>query len=256
MGTLKFILKTVVVFSIIGGIPSVADASRGSNSVRIAHAKELLGNRAYKKSAAKKSESLEDLSEFIERIAKKWLPKKYEKKSRSVAAAIIAESDAHGFDPVFVMAVIQNESGFNPDMRGSFTEIGLMQIKPTTAAWLAKKLKIKYKGEKSLRDPVQNIRLGVAFMASLRDQFSSHSQLYISAYNMGARRVRQIVADDRMPKDYVQAVMKRYVAIYSAFSHEESDDIESLTAKVFDRVREVTRAVTRTVASSKVATSS
>lgn len=256
MGTLKFILKTVVLVSIIGGIPSVADASKGSNAVRLAHAKELLGARAYKKSAAKKSESLSDISEFIERIAKKWLPKKHEKKARSIAAAIIAESDKNGFDPVFVMAVIQNESGFNPEMRGSFTEIGLMQIKPTTAAWLAKKFKIKYRGEKSLNDPIQNIRLGVAFMASLRDQFESHSQLYISAYNMGARRVRQIVADDRMPKDYVQAVMKRYVAIYSAFSQNESDDLDSLTTKALDRVREVTRAVTRSVASSKVATSS
>ncbi|MBC7386230.1 MAG: lytic transglycosylase domain-containing protein [Cryobacterium sp.] len=243
MGTLKFIIKTVMVVVAIGGIPSVADASKASNKARIAHAKELLGGRNYRHSAARKAESVGDISDFIDRMTAEWLPTKHSKKARTLSSAIIHEADKYGFDPVFILAVIQNESGFNPEMRGGHTEIGLMQIKPVTAAWIAKKMKLKYKGEKSLLNPVENVRIGIAFMSVLRDQFESHSRLYISAYNMGARRVRQIVADDRMPKDYVQAVMKRYVAIYSAFADEEKQDLDTLTKNALSRVREVTRAV-------------
>jgi soluble lytic murein transglycosylase len=234
----------MVLATAIGGIPSMADASKGTPSTRVSHAKELLGGVAYKRSTAKKAESLKDMSDFVERITEEWLPSKYSKKSRSVAAAIMGEAERYGFDPVFLLAVIQNESAFNPEMRGKHTEIGLMQVKPSTAEWIAKKMKIKYRGEKSLLNPVENIKIGAAFMALLRDQFDSHSRLYISAYNMGARRVRQIVADDRMPKDYVHAVMKRYVAIYSAFAAEDAaDDLEETADRALARVRDVTRAV-------------
>jgi soluble lytic murein transglycosylase len=244
MGTLNWIIKGIVLTTTIAGIPSVADASKSSTSTRVAHAKELLGGVAYKRSTVKKSESLKDMSDFIERMAVEWLPEKYEPKAKSVASAIIGEAERYGFDPIFLLAVIQNESAFNPEMRGKHTEIGLMQVKPETAEWIAKKMKIKYRGEKSLLNPVENIKIGAAFMSLLRDQFDSHSRLYISAYNMGARKVRQIVADDRMPKDYVHAVMKRYVAIYSAFAAEDAtNDLDDTADRALARVRDVTRAV-------------
>ena len=242
MGTQNFILNFTVAATLIGGIPSVADASKISNVSRIAHAKELLGG-AYKHSVVRNGESVKDISDFVEAMTTEWLPEKHSKRARSLANAIIRESDKRGFDPIFILAVIQNESRFNPDMRGNHTEIGLMQIKPTTAEWIAKKMGVPYKGEKSLFNPIENIRLGIAFMSLLREQFEAHSPLYISAYNMGARRVREIVADDRMPREYVQAVMKRYVAIYSAFAHEDADDTDSLSEIAADNVLAITRAV-------------
>lgn len=243
MDTLKYLINGMIVATAFGGIPSVADASKASNTTRIAHAKELLGGENYKTSAARKSESIADITDFVEAMVTEWLPENYEKKARSVANAIVRESDKYGFDPIFVLAVIQNESRFNPEMRGMHTEIGLMQVKPTTAEWIAKKLSLKYQGEKTLLDPVQNIKMGVAFLSVLRDQFDSHSRLYISAYNMGARRVRQIVSEDKMPKEYVQAVMKRYVAIYAAFNDENADNLDILTENALSRVLEVTRAI-------------
>lgn len=242
MGTQKIVFNILILTAAFGGTPSVADASKVSKTSRIAHAKELLGHN-YKKSAVRNGESVSDITDFIEAMTKEWLPEKYSKRARSLANAIIRESDKHGFDPIFILAVIQNESRFNPDMRGMHTEIGLMQVKPTTAAWIGKKMNVSYKGEKSLLDPVQNVRIGIAFMSLLRGQFDSHSPLYISAYNMGARRVREIVADDRMPTEYVQAVMKRYVAIYSAFSDEDSGDIETVSEKAVTNVLAITRAV-------------
>ncbi len=242
MGTQKLVFNILIITTVLGGIPSVADASKASNSIRIAHAKELLGG-GYKHSVVRKGENVADITDFVEAMTTEWLPEKFSKRSRSLANAIVRESDKYGFDPVFILALIQNESRFNPAMRGTHTEIGLMQIKPSTAKWIAKKMHVKYKGEKSLLDPVGNVRIGIAFMSLLRDQFDSHSPLYISAYNMGARRVREIVADDRVPKEYVQAVMKRYLAIYAAFAHEDANDIDGLSEKAADNVLAVTRAV-------------
>lgn len=243
MGTLKYIIHGMTLVTAFGGIPSVADASKASNTTRIAHAKELLGRVNYKKSATRKSESLVDISDFVEAMVSEWLPKSHGKNAVSLTNAIIHESEKYGFDPVFIVAVIQNESRFNPEMRGTHTEIGLMQVKPTTAKWIAEKMGLKFKGETTLLDPVGNIKIGVAFMAMLRDQFDSDSRLYISAYNMGARRVRQIVAADGMPKEYVQAVMKRYIAIYAAFADDDADNMGVLSGNALSRVRDITRSV-------------
>lgn len=234
----------MILATAFGGISTVADASKTSQTTRIAHAKELLGGVAYRKGSAKKAEALKDMTDFIERMTDEWLPEKFSKKSKSVANAIVGEAERYEFDPIFLLAVIQNESMFNPEMRGKHTEIGLMQVKPSTAAWIAKKMGIKYHGEKSLLNPVENIKIGAAYMSMLRDQFDSHSRLYISAYNMGARKVRQVVAEDKMPKEYVQAVMKRYMAIYSAFASEDAtDDLDVAADRALERVRNVTRSV-------------
>jgi soluble lytic murein transglycosylase len=252
MDTLKTFTKTVFLLTAITGVPSVADASKAPGRSRIAHAKELLGRNAYKRSTARKSEGMKDMTEFVERMTEEWLPERHSKKSTSVANAIVREAERWGFDPIFLLAIIQNESRFNPDMRGNHGEIGLMQVKPSTAEWVGKKMKVRYRGDKSLFNPVENIRMGAAYMALLRDQFDSHSRLYISAYNMGAAGVRRIVAEDKMPKEYVQAVMKRYVAIYSAFEAEDAhEDLDELTDRALTRVRDVTREAARDVAATK-----
>lgn len=238
MGTKAKVIKGLILSLALGSATTVAEASKVTNRARIAHAKELLGG-TYKKSVVRQSEEVDDVSEFLLAMTKKFLPKQYEKKASAVARAIELESSKHGFDPIFVMAVIQNESSFNPDMVGGVGEIGLMQIRPSTAHWIAKHASISFKKDSQLKDPVMNIRIGTAFLARLRDQFESHSRLYISAYNMGAKKVRDLVEDDYMPKDYVQAVMKRYVALYSAFSVDGST--EEQTKAAYARLRDVTR---------------
>jgi soluble lytic murein transglycosylase len=102
-------------------------------------------------------------------------------------------------------------------MRGSLDEIGLMQIRPGTAKWIIEKmnLKVKYRGEKTLLDPIQNIRIGAAFLSYLREKFDSHARLYLAAYNMGARNVDQSLDKNIWPRDYPVHVMKYYVDFYS-----------------------------------------
>ena len=219
--------------------PSVSDASKYSGpSTRIAHAKELLGG-TYKKSVVRHSEDIKDISDFVEELVVKFLPKKFVKQSRTIATAILRESEKHNFDPLFLVSIIQNESSFNPTMKGSAGEIGLMQIKPSTAKWIAQKNGIKYKNDKELLKPAFNVKIGAIYMAMLREQFDSHGRLYMSAYNMGAKKVRRMIAKDKMPGEYVGAVMKRYIAMYSAFKHD--GDATELAKIAYNNVRESTK---------------
>ncbi len=194
----------------------VAKAEEVLEASRVTHAKELLG-KTYRKSAVKQSEQTEDLSVFINATTKRFLPKGKKSLNEKIGKAILEEADQYELDPVFLMAVIQNESSFRPNLVGKFGEIGLMQIKPDTAKWIAKRYDLPYQGPKALYDPVMNIRIGAALLDKLRRQFDSESRLYLSAYNIGAKKVRAMVSEKRTPKDYVMAVMKRYLAIYSAF---------------------------------------
>jgi soluble lytic murein transglycosylase len=212
---------------------------------RISHARELLGGN-YRKSVVRKSESTKDISSFVKETTKKFLAKRYRKSSDKVAAEILASAERYHFDPVFLMAVIQNESSFNPTRRGSFGEIGLMQIKPSTAEWIADTYDLDYKNEKTLLDPVSNIKIGAALLDKLRHQFESESRLYLSAYNIGAKKVRSMVSEKLIPKEYVMAVMKRYIAMYSAFKVE--GDWKARGEIAFNNTRNLTRKVKVAVA--------
>jgi soluble lytic murein transglycosylase len=181
--------------------------------VRIGHARELMGSR-YKKSVVSKVEQKKNLESNVLAVVQKRLPTAYKAKAVAIANTIIEEATKHNLDPYFVMAVISGESSFNPVAIGPVGEIGLMQIRPTTGAWVAKINKLKWNGEKTLRDPVENIKLGTAYLAWLREKFNRQSQLYLAAYNMGAKSVKRALDRNIRPKDYPMHVMKRYVAFY------------------------------------------
>lgn len=188
-------------------------ASIKSND-RMIHARELLGKH-YKRSVSRRFEMnnlIEDKN--ILKTVTSRLPKSFKFQSRSVTDAIIKESAKHSLDPYFVMAVISGESSFNPKAVGPVGEIGLMQLRISTGEWMAKKMKMKWKGEKTLNDPIANIKLGTAYLAWLRERFKGHGQLYVAAYNMGAVSVKRAVGRNVWPKDYPRHVMKRYLAFY------------------------------------------
>jgi len=181
---------------------------------RIAQAKELLGKH-YQKSIVRKGESVPGISDFVKKQVKQLTVAKWKNSHYKISAAIMRASKKHSFDPMFLMAVIQNESTFDPSIHGSFGEIGLMQIKPSTADWISKKAGIRYKSGADLENPVKNIEIGAAYLAYLRTRFNSHSRLYLSAYNMGTTNVNRALGKQIWPKDYASRVMGFYVKYYT-----------------------------------------
>ena len=195
------------------GLKASEDSALGRD-VRIHHAKELLG-KFYKRSVVREVEKAEDIHEYIEAMTAASLPKKYKRQSKRIAQAIIHEAYQHKFDPLFVMAVVATESGFQPAVVGKDGEIGLMQVMPKTAKWIAKLSGLKYKNKKTLSDPVMNIRIGTAYLARLREDFDSHSRLYLAAYNMGGGNVKKALGRKIWPKEYPVRVMEHYLSFYS-----------------------------------------
>lgn len=184
------------------------------HELREKHAIELLGKRQFHKSAASQTPQLSDLHFRIFQDVRAQLPEKYRAHSFRIARAILTQSQKYNFDPVFVAAVIKTESTFNPSAMGSVGEIGLMQIRPETARWIAQQLKISFNSSHELKDPVKNIEIGVAYMNYLRDKFESKSYRYIAAYNMGPKNVRRLLAQDKKPREYATRIVKNYTLIY------------------------------------------
>ncbi len=194
-------------------------ASLVQREFRLQHAKQLLG-KYYRMSVVRSGEKIKKVNGKIYAFTRERLPKKHRKRYKQVAQAIIDESHKNEFDPVFLISVILGESSFDPDRRGALDEVGLMQLRPKTGEWIAKKYGLPWHGEKTLLDPIQNIRIGAAYLHYLREKFDDHAQLYLAAYNMGQRNVNEALDRKIWPKDYPIHVMRRYLDFYSALDLE------------------------------------
>jgi soluble lytic murein transglycosylase len=213
MKTYILILLTFLVNSVAS---AKVDVARSLASIkRVDHARELLGKR-YKRSIVSNFEIHDKIESNILKTVAARLPKKFKSQAKTITNAIFKEAKNHGMDPYFVMAIISGESSFNPLAIGPVGEIGMMQIRPATGKWMADKIKFKWKGDKTLRDPIANIKLGTAYLAWLRAKFDNHGQLYVAAYNMGPKSVKNALGKNVWPKDYPRHVMKRYLAFYKS----------------------------------------
>ncbi len=86
----------------------------------------------------------------------------------------------NGVDVALATAVIKIESNFNPRMRGSHGEVGLMQVKPATARMMG------YSGSvKGLADPDTNIRIGMKYLALAQTLGGGETCNTILKYNAG-----------------------------------------------------------------------
>ena len=157
-----------------------------------------------------------DARPFILNAVTKALPKSQRHMAYDVSRIIITEANHHKMDPLFLLAVIATESGFNPKARGLHGEIGLMQVLPKTAVWIAPKAGIPV-DKIDLEDPVINIRIGATYFARLRKSFDGHGPRYVAAYNMGSANVRKLVRSKVEPKIYSGRVLENYENFRTAF---------------------------------------
>lgn len=102
-------------------------------------------------------------------------------------AALLKEAaKSHQVPWCLVMAVMREESGFNPEIVSYANAYGLLQILPKTASGVAKK---KVNPE-SLKIPSVNIPLGVEYFAGLMKRFN-HPALAAAGYNSGPGGVKK-----------------------------------------------------------------
>lgn len=97
----------------------------------------------------------------------------------------------NNIDPFLVAAVIRTESKFVNQARSPKGAIGLMQMMPDTARWVAEQMNYPNFSTKDLESPEVNIRLGTWYLASLKKEFNNNEILALAAYNGGRGNVKQ-----------------------------------------------------------------
>ncbi len=113
----------------------------------------------------------------------------------------------HDLAPELLHAVIQVESGYNPNAVSPKGAVGLMQLMPATARRL---------GVVDSRDPLANLRGGARYLRNLIRLFDGDLQLALAAYNAGEAAVQRHARNIPPYAEtiaYVEAVQRRYQAL-------------------------------------------
>ena len=142
--------------------------------------------------------------------ARMWYPLEHEEAIRTEAA----RSD---LPPELVAAVIYAESGFVPDSRSPKGAVGLMQVLPSTATWMASRPTRPSPAPGDLEDPAVNIAYGAHLLGEHRREFGSVPAALV-AYNAGHEALRSWRRDARarggtlrIPQDVPYPETRAYV---------------------------------------------
>ena len=98
------------------------------------------------------------------------------------------------------LAVTRQESQFDIKAKSHAGALGVMQLMPATAKYVARKHKWRYSRTRLTRDPDYNSQLGTAYLAELLDKYKGSYIMALAAYNAGTPRVRKWVRDYGDPR--------------------------------------------------------
>jgi len=144
---------------------------------------------------------------------------------------VMKYAELYHVDSNLTAAVIKSESKFEHTAKSHRGAVGLMQLMPETAAWIADQLDDKNYSVESLHEPDRNIRYGTWYLAELQREFKGNDVLALAAYNAGRGNVRAWMEEhhwtlnfndiDAIPyketRDYVRQVIgdrKKYKELY------------------------------------------
>ena len=97
----------------------------------------------------------------------------------------------HRIDSSLVASVINKESKFKNEAESHRGALGLMQLMPDTAKWIAEEINEKDFTLEKLQDPETNIRFGIWYLTSLKQEFKNNEVLMLAAYNAGRGTVHE-----------------------------------------------------------------
>jgi len=135
-------------------------------------------------------------------------------------------SSEHSIEPSWIFGVMRRESAYIADVRSHAGAVGLMQLMPRTARYVAADLQGQKNWQGDLTDAETNIELGTHYLRYVMDRFDGHQVLATASYNAGPHRVDQWLRENETDADlwidtivftetrrYVRAVLA-YAAIY------------------------------------------
>jgi len=130
--------------------------------------------------------------------------------AKLLADLIKKECKRYNLNPYLVLAIIKVESSFNPMAVSSKGAVGLMQMMPETARYIAPKKGINIDDESIIADPLVNVELGIYYFYNLLKRYNKlESALF--AYNYGPTKFETLISREdskvKVPK-YVTKVIK------------------------------------------------
>ena len=153
---------------------------------------------------------------------------------------ILKYSKQEKINPLLVISVMRKESSFNPEIDSVVGAIGLMQIVPPTAEWVAEQIKLP---DYSLTNPEDNIQIGTWYLSHNHHRYNDSSLLAVASYNAGTGNVSNwlerygIDNQDRFveqipfaeTKDYVEGVFGNYWNYLRLYNPEIRQKVDSLS---------------------------
>ncbi|HYP68961.1 MAG TPA: transglycosylase SLT domain-containing protein [Thiobacillaceae bacterium] len=94
-------------------------------------------------------------------------------------------------DEAWIYGVMRQESRFALEARSGTGAMGLMQLMPDTARWIARKLGLSHFKAYDAHDPDTNIKFGAYYLRTLMDAMDNQAVLATAAYNAGPRRAQR-----------------------------------------------------------------
>ena len=156
---------------------------------------------------------------------------------RYYGEAIDLECKKYGFDPLFIHSIIRQESVYDYKIMSPAGAIGLLQLMPTTAADVAKKMQIKFAFD-SLFNPFYNLKLGIYHIIELMDRFNGSHELTLCAYNAGTyvtrdweQKGKSLSYDEFVEeigysetRNYVKKCMRNYLAYQDIWGANKTEE--------------------------------
>jgi soluble lytic murein transglycosylase len=133
---------------------------------------------------------------------------------RTIAQAVAEQSQRHGIRPGILLSVILAESSFRTDAVSSKGAVGLMQILPSTAQFIAAEMDLAWEDDATLTDPQLNIALGSAYLRRLLEVYHGDLHLALAAYNMGPGNLQALLetspeASARFSSSYSRSIVAK-----------------------------------------------
>ncbi len=155
-----------------------------------------------------------------------------------------------GLDEYWIYGLIRQESRFIMDARSSVGASGLMQLMPSTARYVAKRLNVPNFTPARVNELGINLLLGTGYLKMVLDDLDGSPMLATAAYNAGPGRPRAwrsslagpvegAIFAETIPfnetRDYVKKVMSNSV-YYAALSENQTPSLKARLGTVSPKV--------------------
>lgn len=145
-------------------------------------------------------------------------------------------------NPMLVTGLIRQESRFEAKIESSAGALGLMQVMPETADWIADQIKLK---DYDLRKPEDNINLGTWYLNFTHQEYADNSVYAIASYNAGPAKVAEWIDKydtsdldrfiEKIPypetRGYVESVLGNYWNYLRVYNPDISQQLAGLSVE-------------------------